>query len=103
MGANMKRSILLIFSVVLCGAIFILGGRLILCHNLTPDIKDIGRGNPLDPKNLPIGDGKLAQTPTKGYLMPCGQGPGGRGGGAFRDGSWIHHGGDWGWASKPLV
>lgn len=40
----------------------------------------------LDPKKLPLGDGKIANSPQKGYIYAC-QRPGG--GGAQRDGEWI--------------
>ena len=39
-------------------------------------------------KELPLGDGKVSSTPRAGYVWSCGMGPGG--GGAFRDGPWIH-------------
>ena len=39
-------------------------------------------------KQLPVGDGKVSSGPRVGYVYSCGTGPGG--GGAFRDGPWIH-------------
>lgn len=58
-------------------------------------------GNPLDPKNLPLGDGRISDTPQKGYVMPCQT----RffGGGAFRDGNWIRSDGTWDSTAKPEV
>jgi hypothetical protein len=39
---------------------------------------------------LPMGDGKVSTTSRAGYVMRCGQGTDPNGGGAFRDGPWIH-------------
>jgi hypothetical protein len=50
-------------------------------------------GNPLDPKNLPIGDGKISSTPKKGHVMSCQTTF--YGFGAFKAGEWIHADGTW--------
>ena len=63
--------------------------------------EEVKRGNPLDAKNLPLGDGKVSATAKRGYVMSCQQ----RffGGGAFRDGDWIHADGTWDATAKPEV
>ena len=38
--------------------------------------------------NLPLGDNKISSSPKVGYIYSCDQHP--RGGGAFKDGPWIH-------------
>lgn len=47
-----------------------------------------GRIDTLDVHRLPLGDGKLATVPTRGYVMPCMTGF--HGGGAQVAGPWIH-------------
>ncbi len=98
----MKRTTLFILISILCTGFLFSGYKLILGQNQNISAVVNSRGNPLDPQNLPIGDGKTAKIPTKGYLMPC-EGPGGRGGGAFRDGAWIHSDGSWDSTTKPIV
>ncbi len=49
---------------------------------------------------LPLGDGKIATGPQVGRVFVCQTRFGG--GGAFRDGPWIH-GGTWDRAAKPVV
>jgi hypothetical protein len=50
---------------------------------------------------LPLGDGKVSQTPQRGYVMACPM-RGGPGPGAFRAGEWIG-GGTWDPDAKPFV
>jgi YHYH protein len=58
-------------------------------------------GNPLDAKNLPLGDGRISSKPQKGYVMSCQN----RfyGFGAFKDGEWIHADGTWDSTAKAEV
>ncbi|MBV9217149.1 MAG: YHYH protein [Acidobacteria bacterium] len=95
----MTRTHLIIIAIAAAGT-FLAGSAFI--HGQKPSIKDQGHGDPLNPKNLPIGDGKLSDKPAKGYLMPCESRFGG-GRGAFRDGAWIHSDGTWDATSKPIV
>lgn len=53
------------------------------------------------PGRLPFGDGKVSETPRKGYVMPCSMRfPGG--GGAHRIGEWVKDG-YWDPSKKPVV
>lgn len=54
------------------------------------------------PARLPLGDGRVSDSPRRGYVMACQSrfGPGAPG--AFRDGDWIA-GGTWDPAAKPVV
>jgi YHYH protein len=58
-------------------------------------------GDPLDIKRLPLGDGRISSVPKKDYVMSCEN----RfdGGGAFRDGDWIHSDGTWDSTAKVEV
>lgn len=98
----MKRSIILISAVVILAGAFAFGSRLIYCHDGPHASPAMDNGDPLDAKNLPIGDGRLGSAPKKGYLMPCQTSFHG-GAGAFRDGSWIHSDGTWDSTTKPIV
>lgn len=56
----------------------------------------------LNPARLPLGDGKLSTSPKPGYLYSCQtRFPGG--GGAFKDGPWIHSDGTWDATTKIAV
>lgn len=94
---------------ILMGALFV-GGRLLLTVRGQRSESKVSAGNPLDPKHLPLGDGKYSTSARKGYVMRCGGGSGGPGffgGGAFKDGPWIHSdgasGGTWDSTAKATV
>jgi hypothetical protein len=69
----------------------------------SPNIVQAGakNGNPLDPKNLPLGDGRVSTQPKRDYVMSCQDRF--HGGGAFKDGSWIHSDGTWDSTNKATV
>jgi len=77
-------------------------GRLIEGQSVRQNAVVRSAGNPLDPKNLPIGDGRISTTPQKGYLMPCQTRFFGAPG-AFRDGPWIRNDGTWDSTAKITV
>jgi YHYH protein len=58
-------------------------------------------GNPLDAKNLPLGDGRISSIPKKNYVMSCQNSF--YGFGAFKDGEWIHTDGTWDSTAKAEV
>ena len=58
-------------------------------------------GNPLDPKNLPLGDGRVGSQPKRDYVMSCQDRF--HGGGTFTDGNWIRSDGTWDSTNKATV
>lgn len=98
----MKQISVIVATILVCSAAGVFGSRVLMRQKWPMVPVNIGKGDPLDPRNLPIGDGRLTKTPSKGFLTVCGQGPGG-GGGAFRDGAWIHSDGTWDSTAKPIV
>lgn len=67
---------------------------------LAQDATASARQDVLDIHHLPLGDGRVSDTPRAGYQMACRMGPG-RGGGAH-GGNWIH-GDTWDLTEKPHV
>jgi hypothetical protein len=55
----------------------------------------------VDPRRLPIGDGKISTSPTKGYVFSCQTRFGG--GGAHAKGAWIRADGTFDFHAKPTV
>jgi hypothetical protein len=55
----------------------------------------------VDLTHLPIGDGKISDSPTVGYVWVCNIGNGG--GGAFADGPWIRDDGTFDFTAKAIV
>ena len=98
----MRRLLLLFLAVVVCSWAFIFAGNLILGQKKTDVTSLKVHGNPHDPRNLPLGDGRNSAEPKQGYLMPCQMSFFG-GPGAFRDGPWIHSDGTWDATSKIEV
>jgi hypothetical protein len=54
-----------------------------------------------DLTHLPLGDGKLSTGPKRGYIWACRVDP--QGGGAFRNGPWIHSDGTYDFTRKAVV
>jgi len=98
----MRRIFLYTLSLFIISAALFLGGRFILNVSSQKSEPKISAGDPLDPKRLPIGDGKITSAPKKGYVMRCGS-VGFFGGGAFKDGPWIHTDGTWDSTAKATV
>lgn len=96
----MRRYILAAAGIFITSLLVLFASGILCGQKQTPRYST--NGNPLDPKHLPIGDGKTTETPTKGFLFPCQTSFRG-GAGAFRDGSWIHTDGTWDQTSKPIV
>jgi hypothetical protein len=59
------------------------------------------QSNPVDLKRLPLGDGKLSNSPKVGWIWACRVDP--NAGGAFRDGDWIKSDGTYDFTAKPIV
>jgi hypothetical protein len=55
----------------------------------------------VDLKHLPLGDGKIASSPKKGWIWACRVDPGA--GGAFRNGPWIRSDGTYDFTAKAVV
>jgi len=55
----------------------------------------------VDPKRLPLGDGKLSTAPKAGWIWPCRTDPGA--GGAQRNGPWIRADGTWDSTTKLTI
>src|SRR5437660_606982 len=97
----MRNALLAILvAFILIGGLFS-GAQFILSQKIVPSSATVRNGNPHDPHNLPLGDGRIGGTPAKGSLMTCQS----RffGGGAFRDGPWIRSDGTWDSTIKPNV
>jgi hypothetical protein len=54
-----------------------------------------------DLTHLPLGDGKISNMPESGYIWACHVDP--NGGGAFRNGPWIHSDGTYDFTAKAVV
>jgi len=54
-----------------------------------------------DLTHLPLGDGKLSTAPKRGYIWACRVDP--QGGGAYRNGPWIHADGTYDFTKKAVV
>ena len=54
-----------------------------------------------DLTRLPLGDGKISTAPKRGYIWACRVDP--NGGGAFRNGPWIHADGTYDFTRKAVV
>ncbi|NMF60453.1 YHYH protein [Pseudanabaena yagii] len=61
----------------------------------------ISQANPVDLKRLPLGDGKISNSPKVGWIWACRIDP--NAGGAFRDGNWIKSDGTYDFTAKPIV
>jgi YHYH protein len=99
----MRRLLLFVLPLCVLVAVLFVGGRFALsvyCEKAEPKV---AAGDPLDPKRLPLGDGKYSTTAKRGYVMRCGNGPGFFGGGAFKDGPWIHADSTWDSTAKITV
>jgi YHYH protein len=95
----MVKSLFTLFLIVLCiGIIF--GSYKFFSEPISVQANS-KNGNPLDPQNLPLGDGRVSSQPKRDYVMSCQNRF--QGGGAFRDGSWIHSDGTWDSTSKAVV
>jgi hypothetical protein len=99
----MRRIFLYILPLSIAAVALFVGGRFVLSVYCQKAELKVSAGNPLDPKRLPLGDGKYSTAARKGYVMRCGGGPGFFGGGAFKDGEWIHADGTWDSTTKEVV
>jgi hypothetical protein len=99
----MRRIFLFILPLCLVVVALFVGGRFILNVYCQKAAVKTSAGDPLDPKRLPIGDGKISSVPQRGYVMRCGNGFGFFGGGAFRNGEWIRADGTWDSTAKATV
>lgn len=95
----MKIAFSVFLLVFLSGALY---GSYLFFHPIKIE-QNTAASNPLNPKRLPLGDGKLSSVPKAGYIMSCQQRFGGFPGGAFRDGDWIKQDGTWDSTLKPTV
>lgn len=64
-------------------------------------IAAIAHAHDIDPTRLPLGDGKISNTPRPGWIWACRVDP--NAGGAFRDGPWIRRDGTWDSTAKIVV
>jgi hypothetical protein len=60
-----------------------------------------GYAHDVDPRRLPLGDGKISRSPQVGWIWACRTDPGA--GGAQRDGPWIRRDGTWDSTAKISV
>jgi hypothetical protein len=95
----MKKLFSVIGLILLVSGLFSLSCRFFFTKEVPPISTN---GDPLDAKNLPLGDGKISSVPRKGYLMSC-QNRFFGGGGAFKDGEWIRADGTWDSTAKAQV
>ncbi|MBV9240852.1 MAG: YHYH protein [Acidobacteria bacterium] len=97
----MRRAILSFIIFILGSSVLVVGSRFIQGERRGVTGNVAYTGNAHDPKNLPLGDGRLSEAPKKNYVWPC-RVPFG-GGGAFRDGPWIKGDGTGDSTIKPHV
>jgi hypothetical protein len=93
---------LLVFvAFLIAGSALVVGSRFIAGQRRGLVSETPYKGDPRNPRDLPLGDGRLSDAARKNYVWPC-RVPFG-GGGAFRDGPWIRIDGTWDSTTKPYV